>query len=59
MNPQEHAFKELLKKIVDNSPYYSEAVKAQVKLIIDVGKSPEDICEGVLSYISALPAIWP
>lgn len=59
MDPQEHAFKELLKKIVDNSPNYPNHIKAQVKLIIDAGKSPEDICEGVITYLSTLPVIWP
>lgn len=59
MNLQEHAFKEMLKKIVDNSPNYPHHVKEQVKLLIDAGKSPEDICEKVISYMSALPIIWP
>ena len=38
---QEHTFKELLKKVVDNG-----------KEIIDHGKSPEEICEATLAYFA-------
>ena len=36
---QEHACKELLKKIVDNGQNYTEKMKSDLKEIIDLGKS--------------------
>ena len=43
---QEHAFKELLKKVVDNGQNYTETMKSDLKEMIDCGKSPEEICAG-------------
>ena len=40
---QEHLRKELLKKIVDNGQNYTEKMKSDLKEIIDLGKSPEEI----------------
>ena len=40
---QEHLCKELLKKIVDNGQNYTEKMKSDLKEIIDLGKSPEEI----------------
>ena len=42
---QEHLRKELLKKIVDNGQNYTEKMKSDLKEIIDLGKSPEEICD--------------
>lgn len=53
-NAQEHICKEALKQIVDNSPNYSDIVKKEVKAIIDAGKSPEEICEAVLTYFASI-----
>lgn len=49
---QEHAFKELLKKVVDNGQNYTEKMKSDLKEIIDQGKSPEEICETTFAYFA-------
>ncbi|WP_346663182.1 hypothetical protein [uncultured Merdimonas sp.] len=49
---QEHACKELLKKVVDSGQNYSEKMKSDLKGIIDVGKSPEEICETIIAYFA-------
>ena len=49
---QEHAFKELLKKVVDNGQNYTETMKSDLKDIIDNGKSPEEICKMTLAYFA-------
>ena len=51
---KDHARKEMLKKIVDNSPNYTDQIKADIKIIIDAGKSPEEILEAVLAYFAML-----
>lgn len=51
---QEHTVKELLKKIVDESYNYTPKMKDDIKAIIDVGKTPEEICQAVLSYFSMI-----
>lgn len=50
----EHAAKEALKYIVDNSPNYPDNIKQDLKRIIDIGKSPEEILEATLTYFAAL-----
>ena len=49
---QDHAFKDLLKKVVDNGQNYTETMKSDLKDIIDYGKSPEEICEMTLAYFA-------
>ena len=49
---QEHACKELLKKVVDNGQNYTENIKSDLKDIINHGKSPEEICEATLAYFA-------
>ena len=49
---REHACKELLKKVVDNSPNYTKKIKDDLKCIIDHGKSPEEICQAALAYFA-------
>ncbi len=49
---QEHTAKELAKRIVDNSPNYTEKMKADLKHIIDAGQSPEEILQATLSYFA-------
>lgn len=49
---QEHAYKELLKKVVDNGQNYTEKMKFDLKEIIDHGKSLEEICEATLVYFA-------
>ena len=45
---QEHLTKEALKRIVDNSPNYTEQIKQDLKNIIDAGNTPEEIAEAIL-----------
>ena len=59
MNPKEHALKEMLKKMVDNSPNWSDHVKKQIKLIVDAGHSPQEICENTFAYLVTLSIIQP
>lgn len=49
---QQYLCKELLKKIVDNGQNYTEKMKSDLKEIIDLGKSPEEICEATLAYFA-------
>ena len=49
---QEHACKELLKKIVDSGQNYTEKMKSDLKEIIENSKSPEEICKDTLFYFS-------
>ena len=51
---QEHLTKEALKRIVDNSPNYTEQIKQDLKSIIDAGNTPEEIAEAILMYFAFL-----
>ena len=51
---QEHLAKEALKRIVDNSPNYTEQIKQDLKNIIDAGNTPEEIAEAILMYFAFL-----
>ena len=51
---QEHLTKEALKRIVDNSPNYTEQIKQDLKNIIDAGHTPEEIAEAILMYFAFL-----
>lgn len=51
---QEHTAKEILKKIVDESSNYTPKMKNDNKIIINAGKTPEEICQAVLSYFSMI-----
>lgn len=53
-NVDEHNFKEMLKKLVDDSPNYTEQIKYDLKAIINTSKTPEDLCEAALLYFTAL-----
>lgn len=50
---QEHITKEALKRIVDNGPNYTEEMKRDLKGIIDVGKSTNEILQATLTYFAA------
>lgn len=57
MNPekiQEHMAKETLKQIVDNTPTYTDRMKQDLKIIIDAGRSSEEILEAILAYFAAM-----
>lgn len=49
---QEHIAKEALKRIVDNGPNYTEEMKQDLKSIIDVGKSANEILQEMLTYFA-------
>lgn len=51
---QEHIVKEALKKIVDDSPNYSEKIKKDLKLIVDLSQTPEEIAQRTLTYFAAI-----
>lgn len=51
---QEHLTKEALKRIVDNSPNYTEQIKQNLKNIIDAGNTQEEILQATLLYFVAL-----
>ena len=51
---QERLTKEALKRIVDNSPNYTEQIKQDLKNIIDAGNTPEEIAEAILMYFAFL-----
>ena len=51
---QEHLYKETLKSIVKGSQNYSDEIKHNVISIIDIGRSPEEICTAVISYLMGL-----
>lgn len=50
----EHLAKETFKHIVDNSPNYTNEMKRELKAIIDVGQSPDEICKAMLTYFASL-----
>lgn len=50
----EHMAKEALKRIVDNSPNYTYQMKCDLKSIIDVGRSAEEIAKAMLTYFATL-----
>lgn len=50
---EEHITKEVLKKIVDNSPKYPARVKADLKVLIDGSETPEKMCLALLIYFAS------
>ncbi len=54
-----HVAKRVLKKIVENSPNWPDHVKEQIKLIVDAGHSPQEICENTFAYLATLSIIQP
>ena len=49
---QEHAYKEVLKSMVDNTRGYTEKTRSDLKTIIDVSKTSEELFQAVLIYFS-------
>ena len=49
---KEHFCKEYLKSVVDNNYNYTEKQKLDLKLIIDNGKTPNEIIEAMLVYFA-------
>ena len=48
----EHFAKESLKQTIDNNYNFTEKQKCELKLIVDVGKTPEDVIKGILAYFA-------
>lgn len=51
---KEHEFKKVIKKLIDDSPNYTEKMKFDLHAIVDTSKTIEELCQAVLSYFSAL-----
>lgn len=51
---EEHVYKEMIKKIIDNGPNYTEQIKHDLKKIVDTGNSAEEILFFVELYFSAM-----
>lgn len=52
MDFKEHIYKEVIKKTIDSSQNYSEQMKKEMKDIVDVGRSPEEICQAIVVYLA-------
>lgn len=50
----EHMAKEAMKHIVNNSPNYTPQMRQDLEIIIDAGKSPEELCKAILTYFATL-----
>ncbi len=48
----EHFAKESLKQAIDNNYNFTNKQKHELKLIVDVGRAPEDVIKGILSYFA-------
>lgn len=57
LKAREHAFKEVLKHIVSSSQNRPEWMKAKAKAIIDAGKTPEEVAEGLCALLFTSP-LW-
>lgn len=49
---REHLAKERLNQIINNNYNFTEQQKHELKLIVDSGKTPEDVLKGILTYFS-------
>ena len=49
----EHQSKEILKNMVDNTQGFTENMRYDLKGIIDMSRSPEELVQTVLLYFSA------
>ena len=48
----EHFAKESLKQTIDNNYNFTEKQKYELKLIVDAGRTPEDVIKGILAYFA-------
>ena len=44
--------KESLKQTIDNNYNFTEQQKHELKLIVDAGRTPEDVIKGILAYFA-------
>ena len=48
----EHIAKERIKQLIDSNFNYTEKQKYELKLIVNSGKTPEEVICGILTYFS-------
>ena len=48
----EHFAKESLKQTIDNNYNFTEQQKRELKLIVDSGRTPEDVIKGILAHFA-------
>ena len=48
----EHFAKESLKQAIDNKFNFTEKQKHELKMIVEVGKTPEEVIKGILAYFA-------
>ena len=48
----EHFAKESLKQTIENNYNFTEKQKHELKLIVDAGRTPEDVIKGILAYFA-------
>ena len=48
----EHFAKESLKQVIDNNYNFTNQQKYELKLIVDAGRTPEDVIKGILAYFA-------
>ena len=48
----EHFAKESLKQTIDNNYNFTEKQKYELKLIVDAGRTPEDVIKGIIAYFA-------
>lgn len=50
----EHSVKASLKRIIDCSPNFNEKMKHELKGIVDLGRSTEEIAVNIVTYIATV-----
>ena len=48
----EHFAKESLKQAIDNNYNFTNQQKHELKLIVDAGRTPDDVIKGILAYFA-------
>ena len=48
----EHFAKVSLKQAIDNNYNFTKQQKLELKLIVDAGRTPEDVVKGILAYFA-------
>ena len=48
----EHFAKEGLKQAIDNNYNFTDLQKHELKLIVDAGRTPDDVIKGILAYFA-------
>ena len=48
----EHFAKESLKQAIDNNYNFADQQRHELKLIVDAGRTPEDVIKAILAYFA-------